>query len=340
MDLNKENTSCLQTILTTQIRDATRSRHGYGADFKDDDFKSRCWTDVGVSGTEASRGPSGPGPSSLVTSNRPERLIDLNKANVIRRVRARAMDARGAELKVSLCGAKLVAAAQPWGPRQRLMGPRHLAQTQTHIQTYTGTDAHARAESGARNRPCLRSRRVLHNPAAVFHSRHIWITIGRARSPAEVNKWWDPIRRSAINGAFLGGGAPTLTGRRGAAASVLPSEATEVCSSSISTTTSPRTRRVLQLRGDKSAAALRVHSAGQKEGRVPTPGPLVPLLPLLPLVPPLQRRGCLGSMAQPVSPASNGASVVKVIRSTRPGGQTPTSVVHGAAGGGGLRPKE
>lgn len=205
VDLNKENTSCLQTILTTQIRDATRSRHGYGADFKDDDFKSRCWTDVGVSGTEASRGPSGPGPSSLVTSNRPERLIDLNKANVIRRVRARAVDARGAELKVSLCGAKLVAAAQPWGPRQRLMGPRHLAQTQTHIQTYTGTDAHARAESGARNRPCLRSRRVLHNPAAVFHSRHIWITIGRARSPAEVNKWWDPIRRSAINGAFLGG---------------------------------------------------------------------------------------------------------------------------------------
>lgn len=131
-------------------------------------------------------------------------------------------------------------------------------------------------------------------------------------------------------------GGATLTGRRGAAASVLPSEATEVCSSS-STTTSTRTRRVLQLLGEKSAAALRVHSAGQKDGRVPTPGPLVPLLPLLP---PLQRGVCLGSMAQPVSPASNGASVVKVIRSTRPGGQTPMSVVHAAAGGGGLRPKE
>lgn len=59
---------------------------------------------------------SGPGRSSLVTSNLPGRFIDLNKANVIRRLRARAVDARGAELKVSLCGAKLVAAAQPWGP--------------------------------------------------------------------------------------------------------------------------------------------------------------------------------------------------------------------------------
>lgn len=122
---------------------------------------------------------------------------------------------------------------------------------------------------------------------------------------------------------------PLLQVERLNSISALPSAANELCIISISTApmvtihraSIPSSARVLfPFLGEQTATipAFRVHGAGEEEQEAPlfglfTPSTRGPLLPLL------ERSACLGAIGQPINPewkSSNGAAVVKGIRST------------------------